>query len=339
MTEMTKRERFIKALSNQQVDRPLVATWCHFLEEEREPETLAATTVAYATKFDWDWIKYNPRAIYLPEAWGNEYDYSAFEWVFPKLTKSVLSSRADLENFPSVLPTDVEPFLDQIRGIKLVQEALPDTPVVATVFSPLSVLLLMAGLPISTDGFANTSFTTMTMQELFVDNAEQVDRILPVIADALARYFVELDAAGVDGVFFATTSTAALFTEEQFDRFSTPYDRMVLEAAGNLKIILHTCGDHARPEFFANYPIDALSWDTHAEGNLSIVEGSSIDLPKACGVSRHAFDNGDVPAVISQVERAMGANQSVPFLLSPDCAVKSATSETVLHAFRKTLAS
>lgn len=339
MTEMTKRERFQKALSNEVVDRPLVATWCHFLAEERDHRTLAATTVEYATKFDWDWIKYNPRAIYLPEAWGNEYDYNSFEWVFPRLTKSILSNRADLENFASSLSVDLEPFDDQIKGIKLVQEALPDTPVVATVFSPLSVLLLLAGLPISTDGFANTAVTSMTMTELFVDNADLVDRVLPVIADALARYFTKLDEAGVDGVFYATTSTAALFTEEQFDRFSAPYDRTVLEAAGDLKVILHTCGDHSRPDFFADYPVSALSWDTHAEGNMSIIDGSEVALPKACGISRHAFDQGDIPAVTRQVERALGANKGVPFLLSPDCAVSSATSESVLHAFRASLAS
>ncbi|MFC4224109.1 uroporphyrinogen decarboxylase family protein [Lysinibacter cavernae] len=332
MTEQTKRQLFNQVMDGQPTSRTLMSTWCHFLADENEAETLAAATINYARTFDWDWIKYNPRAIYVPEAWGNKYDYNAIDWVFPRLVKSVLTTPEDLAAFPDTLPINSPSLVEQARGMALVQEALPDTPVLATIFSPLSILLLLAGLPITNNGFTNTSVDGLSREDLFETYADETDRVLAAIADGLARYIQQLHADGVDGIFFATTSTAALFTPEQFERFSVPHDATVLTAAPGMRSILHTCGDHARPEFFQSYPVDALSWDTHAEGNLPV--DAELSLPTVCGVSRHAFDRGDIVSINEQSAEALAANAGRPFVLTPDCAISSGTSESALHAFR-----
>lgn len=331
----TKIERFNTALSGQQPDRPLVATWAHFLENEYDDVALSAATIEAATKYDWDWIKYNPRAIFAPEAWGNVYDYTQMQWVFPKLTHSMLADVSAISKFPESLPITENGFSEQIAGIQKVKKKLPDTPVLATIFSPLSLLLLLAGRPISNDGFVNTALEPMTKEELLYSDTEGILRVLGVITDALVQYVQALQDAGVDGVFYATTSTASLFTEEEFEKFSTPFDEAILSKRGSLKIILHTCGSFSKPEKFLSYPIEALSWDTHAEGNPGIDELKSSDLVLSCGVSRAAFDQGDMAAMKAQAEHALKTNASVPFLLAPDCAIDENFNDELLHEFRK----
>lgn len=83
---------------------------------------------------------------------------------------------------------------------------------------------------------------------------------------------IEQGGAGVDGVFYAVTGTAAsgYFTRDEYREFAEPYDRIVLERAGDNVKLFHTCQDHANPEWFLDYGIDALQWDHFLAGNPSL---------------------------------------------------------------------
>ncbi len=71
MTEMTKQERVRAALAGKPVDHAPVALWRHDFLREWTPEELVATTLEAYRADDWDFIKFNPRATYFAEAWGN----------------------------------------------------------------------------------------------------------------------------------------------------------------------------------------------------------------------------------------------------------------------------
>lgn len=91
MAQLSKRERVDAALKGERVDRVPVSAWRHFLDEENNPDTLAAVTLKHFHDFDWDWIKVNPRATYYAEAWGNRYDFNDYDSVLPRLIEGPLN--------------------------------------------------------------------------------------------------------------------------------------------------------------------------------------------------------------------------------------------------------
>lgn len=83
MSNWSKQDRFRALLSGERADRPIVSGWRHFIDKEQTAEDLAATTISFTKQYDWDWVKINPRATYLAEAWGNQYDFADYQTVFP----------------------------------------------------------------------------------------------------------------------------------------------------------------------------------------------------------------------------------------------------------------
>lgn len=70
MSEWSKQDRFNALLSGERADRPIGSGWRHFIDKEQTADDLAETTISFTKKYDWDWVKINPRATYLAEAWG-----------------------------------------------------------------------------------------------------------------------------------------------------------------------------------------------------------------------------------------------------------------------------
>src|SRR5215208_6802244 len=73
--KMSKKGRVDAAVRNEPVDRPAVSLWRHFFESERSAEELAGAMLAFHKKYDWDWMKVNPRASYHVEDWGVKLNY------------------------------------------------------------------------------------------------------------------------------------------------------------------------------------------------------------------------------------------------------------------------
>lgn len=69
-SEMTRWERLRAALKGQDVDRVPVSMWRHFFAKETSAESLAEAMIGFQSRFDWDFMKVNPRASYHVEDWG-----------------------------------------------------------------------------------------------------------------------------------------------------------------------------------------------------------------------------------------------------------------------------
>jgi uroporphyrinogen decarboxylase len=95
MTDMTKRERIRAALAGEPVDHVPVSLWRHDFLHEWSAEELVATTLEAYRADDWDFIKFNPRATYFAEAWGNTYERPS-EQRQPRLTHAVIADAAGL---------------------------------------------------------------------------------------------------------------------------------------------------------------------------------------------------------------------------------------------------
>lgn len=96
MSVWSKQERFQAILSGELADRPIISGWRHFIDKEQNAEDLASSTISFTDKYNWDWVKINPRATYLAEAWGNQYDFADYQTVFPRQLTTAVPAAANL---------------------------------------------------------------------------------------------------------------------------------------------------------------------------------------------------------------------------------------------------
>ena len=73
--KMTHWERVRAALEGEDVDRVPVSMWRHFFSKETSAESLAEVMLSFQNRFDWDFMKVNPRASYHVEDWGVKTKY------------------------------------------------------------------------------------------------------------------------------------------------------------------------------------------------------------------------------------------------------------------------
>lgn len=334
---ITKKQRFEQHLNGEKTDRPIVSGWHHFLEKEHTAVDLAEATIHFANKFDWDWIKINPRATYLAEAFGNKYDFDDYRWVFPRQSHAIIHHPADIWSVEAVDVSLSAPLQEQLEAVRLIREGLPETPIIQTVFSPLTILMFLTG---------NSSYVNQTMygsevpvdfKELLRTERTGVHLALHAIAITMAKYVEALEAVGVDGLFYAVTGTAHpdLFDEATFNEFSRPYDLIVLNAMKKGKRILHTCGAHAQPARFDDYPVEGISWDTEAEGNPGL--DLNLEKTKVAGVDHQIFEGVDDAIIEQQANKALNVMKGQPFLLVPNCAVSVKATEGALNTLRNSV--
>ncbi|QSF43002.1 uroporphyrinogen decarboxylase family protein [Paenibacillus tianjinensis] len=334
MSEWSKQDRFKALLSGELADRPIVSGWRHFIDKEQNAEDLAATTVSFTRKYDWDWVKINPRATYLAEAWGNQYDFTDYQTVFPRQTTTVIPAAENLWDLDVKKATQTASLLEHLEAVKKIRQGLPDTPLIQTVFSPLTVLLFIVGRSAYVTKTVFGIEQPVTLESLFKEHRAAAHHALHVISLTLADYVQELQKAGSDGLFYAVTGTAhpGLFDEAMFDEFSRPYDSIVLEAASYGKNILHTCGAYAQPEKFNDYRIDGISWDTIAEGNPGLA--ANLKATKVGGVDHGLFAVNNIEQIKQQAQEALAFMKDKPFILSPNCAIPLNVTDEALEQFK-----
>jgi uroporphyrinogen decarboxylase len=255
-TAVSSRERVFAAVYGEPVDRVPFAVWRHFYPQEADAQALADATIAFTQRHQLDLVKFNPRAHYHGEPWGTRYEYRDGE--HPRLVKNAIERTADWGRIHA--PRGHAPALDEmLQGLRLVRAALPDIPLVATIFTPLGVLGRLA-----------------TPEQVLGDLREHPDAVVPAL-DAVAETFRALASAAceiADGIFLATTPAASrhYLTDEEYRRFGIPYDLRVLDGAHGAALnVLHVCGDDAPVVALGRaYEVAAVSWDAFGRENPPI---------------------------------------------------------------------
>jgi uroporphyrinogen decarboxylase len=339
MSTLSKRERVDAALAGQPVDRAPVSAWRHFIPEERHSATLAAATLANFHQFDWDWIKVNPRASYYAEAWGNRYDFSAYDGVLPRLLAGPLRSAADLGRITPISPSGGV-FAEQLDLLRRIRSGIDGAHFVQTVFSPLSVLaFLAAGLGDQTPSLGLGS-DFGHLRALIETDPEGVHAALDAIATTLAGYAAASLEAGASGLFFAIVrlARAGVLSATEYAAFGRPYDLRVLEAVCEAPFnLLHTCGPQVYFDQALDYPVHALNWAAVGQGNPGIAEARArTDKALIGGVDEAgAIVRGTPEAVEAEAAAALAAGGRTKFLLAPGCGVALDTPAANLHALRQ----
>ena len=263
---MNHKERVRAVLAGQVPDRLPVSTWGHDFLREWSAQELAAHTIERQRKYNYDFVKLNPRWTMFAEPWGNKYAQPT-EQKFPKLVHKIVHGPEDLAVIPEV-SAGHPVFAEHVAALELVLDEIGDeVDVVATVFSPLAVLGLLCG------GVGQP--LTAYCQE----HSEAVHAALEHITGTLADHASDLIAAGASGLFYAALQWTSLEVcdDDFFDEFGRPYDLRLLEAVTDAPLnMFHVCGNHTELERFIDYPTQVINWDNFGPGNLTLAEAATI---------------------------------------------------------------
>jgi uroporphyrinogen decarboxylase len=325
------RERIARLLRGEEVDRPAVAAWRHFPQDDQDAAELAESTVRFQREYDWDLVKVTPAQSYLAELWGAQAVYSGDAMGVREFTRRPVGSFGD---WRSLAEPDQRKWTEvlgrYVEAVGRVKEAVgADGVVLATIFTPLSIARYLAG------------------EELFLASVrmvpEDVQRFLGFAAEVVEALIGRVVGAGADGCFVSLFSAGSgTFGEAEYRSVAGETDRRVFTAAqGGWFNIAHFHSPYPLLRLAGEYGVEAVSWDCHAGGpSLREVSRLCPDQVLVGGVDQRGWLVTAQAAEVRERARSLfgasgtGAGSSVRLVVAPGCTVSQATPFGNLRALR-----
>ncbi|MFQ5452908.1 MAG: uroporphyrinogen decarboxylase family protein [Candidatus Zixiibacteriota bacterium] len=313
-------------------DRYAASFWRHFFHKEHHAEGTAEAMLEFQKRFDWDFMKINPRADYHVEDWGLKQEWSHDE--FNKHIKSNFPV-TKVDDWKNIEPLKLSsPVLDEhLRAVSIIRKnSDKDLPLLMTVFTPLAI----AGRLVDDDN-------------LLADHIHNYpDKVLPAleaITQTYESFVTELRNAGADGLFYATTQWASsnLISWAEYEKFGIPFDRRAIDAAGSDALnIFHICSSNnfLKELVDLDYPAQIYNWDNCEPTNLPL--DKSFDILKnktvAGGVDQHGWLLHSSPDEIrNKIDEIKENNDPARLIISPGCSIPPEVSMENLQAIREKL--
>jgi uroporphyrinogen decarboxylase len=321
---MTKWERIRAAIKGEETDRTPVALWKHYPVEDMTAEGLAAATVAFQKKYDWDLVKFTPTGTYSIMDLGAETEWKPNDMGVRTVTKCGVTK---VEQWPQLPVWDAtKGFIgQQNRALSLAAKELKgEVPILQTVFSPLTTARKLAGDRIFTD--------MRTHPELFKQGLE-------IITHITIQFAQEAIKAGASGVFFATQlATYRLLNAKEYQEFGETYDCQILSALQpHIDIsMIHIHGEDTMYDMMFKYPVNAANiHDRITEPTLKEAR-KHTKMMLAGGVNEwNTLVTGPVSAIQAEVKDAIAQTGDRGILIAPGCVVPQHAPEEHLHAVRQ----
>jgi uroporphyrinogen decarboxylase len=328
---MNKKERVDAALRGDQVDRIPASMWGHDFGREWNLQSFAAAMVENFTRYDWDYMKVNPRACYHVEDWGVKVRPSGEAYKAPIFEEPRIKSAADWKRLRPLEP-DRGTLGEQLRALQLINHAVGyDAYFMQTIFCPLGVAMYLAG-----------NRSEPVLQTLREDRAA-MHRALRVITETFITYAIACMEQGASGIFYATNGWASkkMLGADTYREFGEQYDLEFLDAIKSRSKfnVLHNCGTHIYFDQLAEYPVQAINWDAKAEGNPDLGAGKKRSGKAVMGgISQKAtLKTGSPEQVREEVAQAIELTGGRHFLLAPGCSIPPETASSNLEAIRSAL--
>jgi uroporphyrinogen decarboxylase len=322
----THKERIRAVLKGERADRVPVSLWRHFYDKESSSSGLAEAMTAFQKKYDWDFMKVNPRASYHIEGWGAKVAFSRNPGIKTKVVEHPVKKTEDWKKL-KVLKSSVKALAEQLKALKLIKKRSQDEIfIVETVFTPLSI----AG-----DLVKEEKHLLSDLRK----KPELIHTALEIITETFSGFAVECLNAGADGIFFATTewATKNLLTEEEYLEFGRAYDLKVLNKVKSAEFnIMHVCKSYNFLGLFSGYPVKVVNWDSSDPTNLNLKEGAKV-LHKTVmgGIDRENLLVKGTPEKVSEkIKQSVSLNQKLRLILGPGCVIFPQTPEENIKAVR-----
>jgi uroporphyrinogen decarboxylase len=328
---VNKKERVDAALRGEPVDRVPASMWGHDFEREWSAQGLAEAMVENFTRYDWDYMKVNPRACYHVEGWNVKVRPSGEKYRAPVFDETPIKSSSDWKRLRPLEP-DQGALGEQLKALQLINHAIGyDGYFVQTIFCPLGVAKYLAG--------NNAEPVLQTIRE---DRAA-LHAALRVITETFTTFAIACLEYGASGIFYATNGWASknMLTQDQYREFGEQYDLEFLDAIKSRARfnILHNCGTHIYFDQLASYPVHALNWAASEEGNPGLGDGKKRSGKAVMGgvSQRTILKSGSPDQVRDEVAQALEETGSQHFLLAPGCSIPPETPAKNLEAVREAI--
>jgi len=326
LNTITHRQRLETCLSGEKPDRSPVALWRHFQVDDQHPGRLAAAVLNFQKTYDFDLVKVTPASCDCIKEWGSQDEWRGAIEGTRDYTFSVIQNPEDWAKLEQLDPAKGH-LGQQLECLSLlVKELGPETPIIQTIFSPLSQAKNLVG-----------------KEALFVHlhrNPEAVHEGLKVIAETTQRYVEACLKTGVDGIFYAIQHAQyGLLSESEFDEFCTPYDLQVLDVAkaGWLNM-LHVHGQDVMFDKVVDFPVQIINWHDR-ETEPSLGEGKKRFSGVVCGGLRRneSVLLGTPEDVHAEAQDAIEATDGTRFILGTGCVTMTVSPHGNILAARQSV--
>lgn len=304
------------AITGAAPDRVPAAIWRHFPGDDQDPLKLAARTVEWQRRWDFDLVKFMPSGTYGVEDWGAKTEFRGAANGARDVTEPGLGRAEDWRRLVR---------LDPARGVLGAQnEALAHAakalgggaPILQTVFSPLTTARKLAG---------------EALYEHLRRAPDALEAGLRTIADTTIDFALAALRSGAHGVFFATQLACEDMLEaSEYERFGRRFDLEVFAALrGRARLnLLHAHGERVMFDLLAGYPVEMMNWHDRLAGP-SLAEGAKRFRGAVVGgiEERERIVSGSEAALRAQVRDAIAQTGGRRFILGPGCVAAIAVPE------------
>jgi uroporphyrinogen decarboxylase len=304
---LTHRQRLETCLSGQIPDRTPVALWRHFPVDDQTPESLARAILVFQETFDFDLVKVTPSSSYCLKDWGVQDEWRGATEGTRDYGVRIIQNPDDWTRLTPLDPQHGH-LAAELECLRLLRRELgPDTPILQTIFNPLSQAKNLVG-------GAN----------LLVHLRRYPDALhagLRVIAESNRRFIEACHATGIDGIFYAVQHAQyGLLSEAEYREFGKYYDLQILELPSEFWLnMLHLHGLDVMFDLVADYPLQILNWHDR-ETAPSLATGLARFSGVACGgIERETLTLGTPDQIRSQALEAIQATDNQRFILGTGC--------------------
>lgn len=305
---ITHRERLETTLSGELPDRTPVALWRHFPVDDQTPDGLAAATAAFQRQYDFDLIKVTPSSSFCLYDWGVEDRWMGNPEGTREYAHPVIIRAEDWEALP-VLEPGKGCLNNQVYCLRLLAaEFAPHTPILQTIFSPLSQAKNLVG--------------KHNLAAHLRRHPDALHAGLERITQTTIRFIEACKPAGIAGIFYAVQHAQfGILSVDEYNEFGRAYDLRILEAAKDLWLnMLHLHGEEVMFAELADYPVQIINWhDRQTPPDLQT--GQQIFPGTVCGGLRQweTMVLGTPAQVRDEAEGALRATGGRRFILGTGC--------------------
>ncbi len=324
-----KKELIKKIARGEKGDRVPMSLWRHFYDLETSSEGLARAMIDFQKKFEWDFMKVNPRTCSFAEIFGAKYAMSTDPRKNHDRIGSPIENPNDwLRMKPASLTQGV--IAENMQALRLIRNEFGDGLfVVQTIFHPFSTASDLLGNP-------------EDMTPHYQDSWGKLKNGLEVITETFRNYIRAMFKERlIDGIFFAVKDwgTSDIMSDDVYSETAKPLDLAVLEEAASGEFnILHVCKSNNRLFSFLDYPVHGFNWDSADPTNPGIKEVAAKTSKLVIGGMAHRGHllTGSPDDIRQEKEQVLREAEGAKFILGAGCTISVKTPEENLEALRNT---
>lgn len=303
-------ERIGACLAGEKPDVTPVALWRHFPVDDQYPDKLASAIASFQEIFDFDLIKVTPASSFCVRDWGCQDEWRGNPEGTREYLNSVIKEPGDWEKLTVLNPK--KGFLaQQLECLNyLKKKYLPTTPVLQTIFSPLSQAKNLVGK-------TNLVFQLRKYPQAVIKG-------LGIIQKTTINFIEACLNLKISGFFYAVQhAQKELLSVKEFLMFGKAFDIPIVSAFQNSFInILHAHGENIMFSELSDYPVQVINWhDQHTEPSLE--EGKKLSQKTVCGGIKQweTLVLGDHAQVQAEAQHAIDSTKGKNFILGTGCVV------------------